>query len=721
MSKKQFDGSRQWPIWVLWFVVVVTAIYSCFAMRNNAIRNTDETMKNLMVNTSLQVHQHISETLRLMEKIASRVSQESIADPEKSVEELEPFRISNNLRNLSVAALDGTSWIATGESINLANRDYFEKAVAGESAVTNMVFTLTDGNAIGVYAVPITRNEQVVAVLWCSVPASDLYKQLGLAGMEHYGEVFIMDSEGNVVAQIKVEEVNFYNYVMQMDRKNLTEMQAMQQDIAQGRSNTRGMNLRQGDIRVYYYPIGVEDWWMVAEVPVSTVQKVSMEQIQVVVIASVVMLVTVTITCQQIIKQSRKMARQLAHQLETDQLTGGYNDVYMRQNLPKVLQAEPDTKFVMLDFKINNLDALVKLEGLEETNQRLRNLHKAIQATLQPGEILVHHFFGSFMLLKRYDSMEQTLNCVERLSSLDSGAKMQFGIYRIEPGMEDFDTICMYTTVARGHLEENTNYGIYSNKLYQKDLEQDRLERAIQRGVEEKEFRAWFQPKYSADGSKLVGAEALVRWYQGDTVVAPYAFIPLAEQTGQIMDIDLCVLEDVCCQIRHWLDEKKQVVPVSVNMSRNYLDSDEFLKRIWTIVEKWQVPTRLLEFEITETSLEGNEQNLRRAISALHDMGFTVALDDFGTGYSSLKNLISMEFDTIKIDKVFVDGIGLQKWNNAVDYSVSLGKKLNAMIVAEGAETKEQCEYLQQKGCDAIQGYYFSKPLPKEEFEQLMD
>ena len=182
----------------------------------------------------------------------------------------------------------------------------------------------------------------------------------------------------------------------------------------------------------------------------------------------------------------------------------------------------------------------------------------------------------------------------------------------------------------------------------------------------------------------------------------------------------MCVLEDVCRQLRAWQAQGLPLVPISVNLSRNYFANTDFIGQILVTLEFYGVEPQWIEFEVTETCMENNEEDLRRVLQLLHKHGFKTALDDFGVGTSSLKALVDMEFDTIKIDKVFVDGIGQEKWENALRYSIGLSKQMNIKVVAEGVETKEQFDYLVAQGCDVIQGYYFSKPLSRDQFEELL-
>ena len=280
--------------------------------------------------------------------------------------------------------------------------------------------------------------------------------------------------------------------------------------------------------------------------------------------------------------------------------------------------------------------------------------------------------------------------------------------------------MCMYTSIARSQLIRGKNYGIYTEESYKKELTNINLQEEIQNGIEHFEFKAWFQPKYSVDGKALCGAEALARWEKNNEMISPNVFIPICEATGQIKNIDFLILDNVCKQLRKWIDEDKNIVPISVNMSRNYFDDPEILDNIAMILKFYNVPEQYVEFEITETSIENSEENFKNVINILHNRGHQIALDDFGIGYSSIKTVGTMGFDIIKLDKIFVDGIGNKKWEDIIIYAINLAKSVKAVVIAEGVENKKQLDFLAKNNCDIIQGYYFGKPMNCKEFEKLI-
>ena len=230
----------------------------------------------------------------------------------------------------------------------------------------------------------------------------------------------------------------------------------------------------------------------------------------------------------------------------------------------------------------------------------------------------------------------------------------------------------------------------------------------------------WYQPKYKSIDETVVGAEALVRWRKEDgTLRQPFTFIPLFEKNGLIANLDEYVFRMVCLQQKKWEKEGRHIFPISVNISRASLYYDDIVQRYQNILYDTGIKPELVPLEITESATVDNSQ-IKRLVERFRNVGFPIHLDDFGNGYSALSTLNMMHFDTLKLDKGLVDFIGDSNGEKLLGYTIKLAKSLGMRITAEGVEYKKQVEFLQNLECDEIQGYYFSKPLPLEEFEKLV-
>lgn len=245
----------------------------------------------------------------------------------------------------------------------------------------------------------------------------------------------------------------------------------------------------------------------------------------------------------------------------------------------------------------------------------------------------------------------------------------------------------------------------------------------IPRALERKEFQVYFQPKMDTDTLDLIGAEALVRWKKPDgRFIYPDEFIPLIERSGQIVDVDYYVYREVFQFLAERLKEGKKVVPISLNVSRMHLNRTDFITYVESLLEEFQIPCSLIEFELTESIYLENTERALDLIKGLHNLGIKVSMDDFGSGYSSLNLLSKLPIDIIKLDKVFLKEGEMQESDRIIiSCVVDMAKKLHIASLCEGVETQEQSDYLKKVGCQMQQGFYFSKPVPQKDFEDIME
>lgn len=241
----------------------------------------------------------------------------------------------------------------------------------------------------------------------------------------------------------------------------------------------------------------------------------------------------------------------------------------------------------------------------------------------------------------------------------------------------------------------------------------------LQKGIENQEFLIYLQPKFYAKTGELAGAEALVRWNRNGRIVMPNVFIPLFEKNELITILDTYILESACKLLKKWSNQNLKLVPISVNESRQNLYNPEHIDDLIRLINRYDVPSNMIELEMTETTVVHNVELAKAAERNVHKLGFKVSMDDFGTGYSSFSMLKEINIDILKMDKSFFDDILESKRGKIIiEAIIEMAHKLNIEVVAEGIETKEQVEYLKNAGCDIIQGYFYEKPISVNEFEE---
>lgn len=270
----------------------------------------------------------------------------------------------------------------------------------------------------------------------------------------------------------------------------------------------------------------------------------------------------------------------------------------------------------------------------------------------------------------------------------------------------------------------SANVAIYDDELHAKEEYAARLIDDFREALEQKQFTVFYQPKYDIRPEKpvLCGAEALVRWKHPELgMISPGVFIPLFEGNGLIRDLDNYVWQEAAAQIRQWKDQLGKCVPVSVNVSRIDMLDTEFPDSLGKIAEKEGLDPQELHLEITESAYTQDAVQIIGMVEQLRKMGFQIEMDDFGSGYSSLNMISRLPIDALKLDMMFIRNAFKENGNTRMlEITIDISRSLEVPLIAEGVETREQMLALKKMGCDIVQGYYFSKPLPAEEFEAFL-
>ena len=289
---------------------------------------------------------------------------------------------------------------------------------------------------------------------------------------------------------------------------------------------------------------------------------------------------------------------------------------------------------------------------------------------------------------------------------------------------DDIEHLTKNADIAMYHAknEGRNNYQFYSEDLNVNTIERMAFENELHKAIDNNEFILYYQPVYEAHTEKIVSMEALIRWrHPSRGLLLPGDFIPLAEETGYIKKIGIWVAQQACKQIKEWQKIGYEDIRVAINISAQQFSQNDGMKSISRIIQGEEISSGCLEIELTESCILENEDNAAETMQELRKFGIDHAIDDFGTGYSSLKFIKQLPINKIKIDRSFVKDITENKDDSAiVSAIIAMAHNLQLKVVAEGVETREQLEHLNNLGCNEIQGYFFSTPLPVEELEELL-
>ena len=331
-----------------------------------------------------------------------------------------------------------------------------------------------------------------------------------------------------------------------------------------------------------------------------------------------------------------------------------------------------------------------------------------------------------FMVVTEYDGEDELVEFIRHLDAQISSFKnvklqMSYGVYTVEDKEMELRQMEDRAAMARKAAKNNvlTNIVFYREQFKETLYNRKFIEENMQAAVAERQFLMYLQPKYSIARNEIIGAEALVRWKHPERgMIYPDQFIPVIEENGFIRKVDYYIWEEACRFLKKCKEAGIRSCPVSVNVSRVHLRDDECIQVLSELLGHYRIWKELLELEITESA--DNQQVSRKALQ-LKEEGFTLLMDDFGSGYSSLNILLETPFDVIKLDRKFMENMMVSdKGRLILEQVVTMADKLDLGLLAEGVETKEQTELLRSIGCDQVQGYYYAKPMPEEEFFALL-
>ena len=418
---------------------------------------------------------------------------------------------------------------------------------------------------------------------------------------------------------------------------------------------------------------------------------------------------------------------------EKDVLTGGYNRRGFIRITERLLNEVPDrTKYAVLFFNVKNFKAVNELFGVESGDVALQNIFKTlIHSKLSPvitARVESDHFV-CLVENKNLDFEELTSVCDNKF--VKDGKCMNLiircGIFYVEEKPMKISGMIDRAKLAKRYITDEyvQPYMVYDQSMQVAYVDKAKLAGELQEGIAKEQFKVYYQPVIDTKTGKIASAEALIRWIHPDKgFISPALFIPALEENGHISELDFYVLKKVWQFINDRCENNKFVVPISVNLSWMDFYDEIMMEKILKEMDRFRENGRehMARFEITETSYAAIRENRSGILESLRIKNAKILLDDFGSGFSSFGMLQDYDFDILKIDMSFIRKIGENPKTKSIVHSIiGMAHEIGIKTVAEGVETEEQVSFLRQSGCDYIQGYYYSKPLPEEEFVEFLE
>lgn len=638
----------------------------------------------------------------------------------------------NGYSNMYIVNNQGEGFDYLNNSIDVSNSQYFNNI-----DYTNQSIVYQDGKML--YITPtIDKSNQFKFFIIAELPSVISKDKILIQNWNDMG-FYILDKNKNIIAYSENANPNLeYSQLNTQDNR-----------IYSPNDDTTNVNFKKFIMSVssifkppntyptmwYENSIGFNDWTIIMGRSASNddgefkaLLSISIDLINIIVLTLILMIIVFVI-------RNARANYKLKKALYLDVTTGGTNWLKFKQDASREIK-KGKKRYALVSFDIYKYRIFCDIHGHRRANEVLVEIYNLTSKFVKRTEYFAHNTadnFDMFLLYTDEKSMRERLkefsnqlNSSEKLN----GLRFAFGVYVVDNKNISINRMSTFANMSKDNdklkdftLKETISF--FTKDMHDKIIRETEFLNRFEDAIKNEEFLLYVQPKYDLMSEKLSAGEALVRWQTQDgSFINPAEFIPVFENNGCIAQLDHYMLDTVCKKQRQWLDMGLKVVPVSVNLSRASFSDKLLAKNILRLVDSYRLSHNLIELEVTESAFFDNKSLLIDTVQKLRNYGFSVSIDDFGAGYSSLNSLKELPIDIIKIDGGFFRDISnkdVEKSNIIVYNTIRLANELNLKVVAEGVETSEQIEYLRSLGYNIlIQSYYYSKPLPCLEYQELI-
>lgn len=674
-------------------------------------------LQNLSIKNSEIIEAKIRDGMNSIEMLAASMEQMKREEIEKVLENLQPTADEKGILRFGIAGADGECYTSDHRQIRIGEYDFFQRAWQGETVVQEERGIFEDMD-VSVYATPIRQNGKVVAVLHATQSTKDLADSLIMQNLFDGAFSVIIDAQGQVMID---------QHVGSQERRDAIRSTSFQEVLSSQEVQT--FTLLGKDYIMANSMIQINGWSEISFVPAAVISAKTMDfNLKLMGFYGLVTLILLTFVVYIYITK-RKQEREKEALLFLDHISGLHNFTWLQEAVNEYRQSN-SLDCIVAVFNIKEFRYLNRKYGFEKGDEILRlfmqMIHVASDAKL----------FGARYEKDRYIALiDRSMSLLDQevplfLEALTERIEQELHIQDVQLSVGFYhwklasETLLSASDKAVYALREPGTGMIhhYSETMETRRLYEKELEGRMEEALIQQEFVVYYQPKVSVLDERIAHAEALVRWKDPQRgLISPGDFIPLFEKNGFLEPVDFYVYEQVCRFIADYRRSGKEIC-ISFNVSMTYIFHDGFAKKLNMIAKSMQVPCACIEVEITETAAAENTAQLIELLNELHGYGFRIAMDDFGSGYSSLNMLKEIPVDTLKIDQGFFTKKeeNLQKSEAIITLISEMAHQLQLEIVAEGVETAEQLAFVKRCGCQYVQGYYYYKPLPLEEFQNVL-
>lgn len=697
-------------------------VYIIWQVQHLVESQTRNSLSSVCTQNAHRVESEIGGRLRTVEALATRLNSVDYMTQKELAESMADYGISYGFYNLGVYNEQGIGYTTLGETYDAGEQTWFRDALAGKTIVTTS--TRSQGGQFNqnIFAVPMHRPGTGPEVLTATYLSKDFMELLNLGFMSDRGNSVVLNGEGIPISVPYVDDGS--------DEMALLKYIGENRDIApHGEGQTElEFTFRDIDYIAYCTPIDIEDWYVLSYLPEYLIYE-EIRPLRVSLLMALAWLfLCISLNALGVMRSYRKLSARLINSAYTDELTQARNFEYLKLYFRTLTKADCAKRYLVV-FDIDKFKYINILYGAQSGDALLQYIIRLFREVL-PDEYIYKGNSDAFVAVMIANEPDVVRDKIERFNAEIARRieneeiypfTLSYGICRMDKAPElrnIYDNALLAKKESKNSV--NAKYRFYDS-IEKEKVQRGEVEGAFALALKNHEFEVWYQPKYDMRNHSICGAEALVRWRRPDgSMMPPGQFIPVLEENGRIVELDEEVLRIVCADLKEMQSRGLHTPPVSVNLSKMHLRKAGVVDVVDGIVSEAGIDKGCISFEITESAIFGDRSQLNKLVLDLQERGFLVDMDDYGTGSSTLTSLSSTNFDTLKLDKSFIDHIGTEKIDIILRSTIQLARSLNMKLVAEGVENETQANFLLANQCYVAQGYYFSRPLPKATYEDIL-
>lgn len=716
------------------FLCVAVSIIGLFLLYihmnkiNNVIKEEAQiTLEAVSSQNIINLKSNISSKEDLLRELVKNIENNKNFDIESIIKKLKSHSEVNGFYNMGIIDKSGMCYTTLDQKLDLSDHDYFINGINGISQITSGYISEDGKEILNIFTVPIYKEDKVEMILTATYKASDFSKLINITSFKGKGKSVVVDSSGNLVSQVNNLNENKLEVIQEFDTNNILNI--LKECIDKSGKNIISYEYKDEEYLAYCEKIGINDWHLISYAPkkeiyknISTINKIALSGYIIVYISMIIFLF---IFFMEYIKYQKRISKIIF----IDELTNEKNSEYMKLYFKYMSKKDKLDKYIVV-MDIDKFKNINIMHG-SDTGDKLLKYIPLIFKELLPNDEIFKYQADVFACIISGVSQEDIINKISKVQNrirediekkLIVSMNLSFGVCSLQE-FEDLHSIYNNALISKNEIKGNVNKKVnfFNEDNKNKIIENRKFESKFIDSLKNNEFEVWYQPKYDMKTNEICGAEALIRWREKDgQLISPAKFIPVFENSGQILQLDEVVIETTFKDIKEMDNLGLPVKPISINLSRMHVEHIGIVDKIRDLMKKYEVNPSYISFEITESALIKNNYLINKIVLKLQEIGFQVDIDDYGVGSSTLNSIYSSNFDTLKLDKSFVDNIGDLKMDIIIKSTINMANELGMKIVAEGVENKNQVEFLINNNCSIAQGYYYSKPLDKLSYFELL-